>query len=253
MNTVLRTNVGLIRTVNEDRAAIRSDLSGVTISLLADGMGGHQAGEVASQTAIDVLTRELSGIHAELPELELQAIIAHAFEQANAEIYRQAVSNSQMSGMGTTIVAAISDAIRLTIAHIGDSRAYLYRKGKLQQLTEDHSLVNELLKSGQITEQEASSHPRRNVLTRALGTDSVVTADIKHLEWAPGDLLLLCSDGLTNLVKEQVIIHTLRGSKTLEWKADRLIELALAGGGDDNVTVVLVAHEQLPRQRGDSK
>jgi serine/threonine protein phosphatase PrpC len=252
MHTVLRTDVGRIRTINEDRAAVASDLSGVTLSLLADGMGGHQAGDVASQTAIDVLTRELRGLHSDLSSREWETAIHRAFERANAEIYAQASMHAQLSGMGTTGVVALSDHSRLTIAHIGDSRAYLVHKGKLMQLTEDHSLVNELLKSGQITDKEASTHPRRNVLTRALGTDIDIAVDIRHMEWESGDQLLLCSDGLTNMVNDKAILHTLTSNKNMEWKADRLIKLALDGGGDDNVTVVLVKHETPSSERRES-
>jgi len=212
-------------------------------------MGGHQAGDIASQTTIDVIVKELAKLHPDMSIKEWEKSLVDAIENANSHIFAKASLNPELAGMGTTLVAALTTMNRLSIAHIGDSRAYLLHKGKLRQLTEDHSLVNELLKSGQITEEEASSHPRRNVLTRALGTENTVEADIRHTEWNHGDILLLCSDGLTNMIDEKAILHTLEETCSLERKADRLIELALQAGGDDNVTVVLVANDLTEKDR----
>lgn len=242
MNTSIRSDVGRIRSINEDRAAVHRNASGVMIALLADGMGGHQAGDIASQTAIDVVTAELGNLSVDMADSAWREAVLRAVESANRAIYERAQTNPDLSGMGTTMIAVVSDEQRLVIGSVGDSRAYLLRSGTLSQLTEDHSLVGELLRSGQITPAEAIDHPRRNVLTRALGTEFHVDADIQQRDWQAGDILLLCSDGLTNMMQEQEIAHILQQEDNLDSKADRLIERALEAGGDDNVTVVLIEH-----------
>lgn len=240
-----RTDIGKIRKINEDRSAVLPELNGYALALVADGMGGHQAGDVASRMAADIICGELSRRRHELPGHSLEKVLLEAIRKANDDVY--AFSNSQASyyGMGTTVVAAIASVREATIGHIGDSRAYLYRAadGGLIQLTEDHSLVNELLRSGQITEEEAATHPRRNVLTRALGTDPQVEVDIERVEWGPRDILMLCSDGLSGLVSGEELLGILASSDDLEAKADRLVQSALDAGGEDNITVVLLANE----------
>lgn len=244
MKTAFKTDIGRIRSVNEDCAAVRSDNNGLTLAMLADGMGGHKAGDVASQMTIDVVQRELKSVVLEMSAKQWEDAIIRAIDQANAEVYYKSMQSPEFLGMGTTIVIGLLTMDRLTIAHIGDSRAYLIHKGKITPITEDHSLVNELLKSGQISEAEAIVHPRRNVITRALGTDMKIEADISHSEWYPGDTLLLCTDGLSNLLAEQSMIDIINMNLTLEGKANLLIERALEAGGDDNITVVLVSNEQ---------
>ncbi|MEX2416551.1 MAG: Stp1/IreP family PP2C-type Ser/Thr phosphatase [Paenibacillaceae bacterium] len=244
MKTAYKTDIGRIRSVNEDCAAVRSDMNGLTLALLADGMGGHKAGDVASQMTIDVMQRELKTVHHEMSAKQWEEVMIRAIDRANEEVYSKASQSSDYLGMGTTIVVGLMTSNRLSIAHIGDSRAYLIHKGKLTRITDDHSLVNELLKSGQISEEEANLHPRRNVITRALGTEPRIEADISHAEWHSGDTLLLCTDGLSNLLAEASIIEILNMDSPLEGKADLLIERALEAGGDDNVTVVLVSNEQ---------
>jgi serine/threonine protein phosphatase PrpC len=244
IKTAYKTDIGRIRSVNEDYAAVRSDMNGLTLALLADGMGGHKAGDVASQATIEVLLRELNTVHHEMSVKQWEAEIIRAIDLANSEVHEKSLQSPDFLGMGTTIVIGILTVNRLSIAHIGDSRAYLVHKGHMTRITEDHSLVNELLKSGQISQEEAVVHPRRNVITRALGTDVKIEADISHTEWYPGDTLLLCTDGLSNLLAEPLIIDILNMDITLEGKADLLIKRALEAGGDDNVTVVLVSNEQ---------
>ncbi len=251
MRTAYKTDIGRIRSVNEDCAAVSSDLNGMTLALLADGMGGHKAGDVASQMTIDVLQRELSAIHHEMSVKQWEEAMMQAIDRANTEVYNKASQSTEFLGMGTTLVIGIMSKNRLSIAHIGDSRAYLLHKGQLNRITEDHSLVNELLKTGQISEQEANLHPRRNVITRALGTDQTIEADIGHTEWYQGDILLLCTDGLSNLLSESSMVEILNMDLSLEGRADLLIERALEAGGEDNVTVVLVSNEQILNGKGE--
>jgi serine/threonine protein phosphatase PrpC len=244
MKTAFRTDVGQIRSINEDRAVVAELPNGWLLAALADGMGGHQAGDVASQSAVDWLAGELKTLDGSLSEGELRERLRETIARANAHIHAQSVQHPELAGMGTTLVACLANPARLVVAHVGDSRAYLLSGDDFRQLTEDHSLVNELVRSGQISPEEAKGHPRRNVLTRALGTEPFVAPDLHELEWSPGDLLLLCTDGLTNMISESDIIRTLRSEKDLDAMADRLVEQALAAGGDDNVSVILVRNER---------
>lgn len=244
MKTANKSDVGLIRTVNEDRAVVQDDLNGFTLAIVADGMGGHQAGDIASQIAIDTVQRELQDIHVGMKPDECEQRIADAVKKANREVLEIASNQEQYQGMGTTIVVALVSEELIIIAHIGDSRAYKLDDEFMIQLTEDHSLVNELVKSGQISPEEANSHPRRNVLTRALGTDEQVDVDIQLDTWKRDDLLMLCSDGLSSLLYDEQITDILRSEEELESKVNRLVQSALKAGGDDNITVVLLANTQ---------
>lgn len=240
MRIAERTDIGRIRSVNEDRAVVLPEKNGMVIAIIADGMGGHQAGDIASQLAIEKIREELAGLPEEAALEAQKEAIRLAVEAANTEVYRQASQREQLRGMGTTVVVSLATPGQLVVGHIGDSRAYLAANSQLTQLTEDHSLVNELLKNGQITREEASRHPRRNVLLRALGTDTEVTVDVVDHSWAEGDILLMCSDGLSNMVGEQECLAVLQSEASLENKVDELVERALEAGGDDNVTVVLI-------------
>lgn len=242
----MRSHVGRVRQLNEDLAWIGTTASGLTAAVVADGMGGHKAGEVASGLAVESLSRSLSAWGEDLgDEAGGKTKLRELVRKANATVYETASANEQYSNMGTTVVLALLDDSRGLIGHIGDSRAYRLRAGEMEQLTEDHTLVNELAKSGQLSPEEAAHHPRRNVLTRALGTDKEVEPDLKLIDWRPGDRLLLCSDGLSSLVEDRLIAQTLGDPDTdLERTADRLIALALLAGGDDNVTVALIDYDK---------
>jgi protein phosphatase len=198
-------------------------------------MGGAQAGEVASRLAAAVFEEGAAAIQGE----EGVATVVRA---ANARIFERAVHDPSVAGMGTTATVAVVDesAATVTIAHVGDSRAYLYRPGVLEQLTTDHSLVGELVRSGRLTEDEAAVHPHRSVITRALGTDADVEVDTLTREVAPGDLVLLCSDGLSAMVRDEEIVRVLEASGGAPSEAaGALVAAANAAGGEDNVTVVL--------------
>lgn len=231
--------------MNEDRGWCEELEPGLVVAIVADGMGGHQAGDVASKLAVDTFREALQGSSASLTLEERKTLISQAILQANEVVYDTASNNEQYYNMGTTVVAALLTADNGVIGHIGDSRIYQWREGQLTQLTEDHTLVNELVKSGQITPEEAANHPRRNVLTRALGTDEQVEVDVKGISWLKDDLLLLCSDGLSSMISAAAIVETLQqDGMDLNQKADRLVQLALQAGGDDNITVVLLHHAE---------
>ncbi|MBP1999355.1 serine/threonine protein phosphatase PrpC [Paenibacillus shirakamiensis] len=241
IKTVFVSDVGHVRSVNEDSAWAANLEQGYTLGIVADGMGGHQAGDTASRLAVETIVSDLSslsrGTSFELRKEALRKAMLHA----NDVVYRRASGSVEMHNMGTTAVVVLMDRKEAIIGHIGDSRVYIYRKGGLTQLTEDHTLVHELVKSGQITEEEATQHPRRNVITRAVGTDAQVTVDLEHILLQDGDVMLLCSDGLSSYVAEHHILQTVgRTGVSLEDRAEQLLKLALDAGGEDNITVVLV-------------
>ena len=243
MKIAYRSDIGRIRLVNEDRGYAEQTDTGLAVAIVADGMGGHKAGDVASQLAVDTFREVMQGATGQLTMEERKTLIRQAILQANEAVFDMASRNEQYYNMGTTVVAALLQTENGVLGHIGDSRAYKWRDGILSRLTEDHTLVNELVKSGQISAEEAANHPRKNVLTRAIGTDQDVEVDVKGMSWKPGDILLLCSDGLTNMVTEEEMTETVLSAELdLDGKADKLVELALHAGGDDNITVVLLHH-----------
>lgn len=224
-----RTDTGRQRQANEDSFLVREPLF-----VVADGMGGAQAGEVASMTAVQAFEE---GLPPGDPEAGLQASIG----LANRTIHNQAHADESLAGMGTTITAAAVDpeAEAIVIGHVGDSRAYRLRDGILQRLTRDHSLVEEMRRRGQITEAQAEDHPQRSIITRALGPEAEVEADIQSVPSAPGDIFLLCSDGLTTMLGDERIKELLMGATTLEAATNTLVDEANRAGGRDNITVVL--------------
>jgi serine/threonine protein phosphatase PrpC len=227
------SDAGRKRRRNEDAYVVDPPLFAV-----ADGMGGAQAGEVASQLAAAVL-RESTGKDGD-PEGRIVALI----QEANRQIYERARSDAQASGMGTTVTAAMLADEQVAIGHVGDSRAYRVRGGELEQLTEDHSLVADLMRSGRLTPEEAETHPQRSVITRALGTDPDVDVDTSAVDAEPGDIFLLCSDGLTTMVGDEEILRALAESETLEDAARALVRAANRRGGEDNITIVLFQVER---------
>jgi PPM family protein phosphatase len=228
-----RTDTGRQRDANEDTYFASSPVFAV-----ADGMGGAQAGEVASRLAAESFEAIQRG--SESPEAYLRAIA----KTANARIHRLAQSDSTRSGMGTTLTAALVEGEEVGIAHVGDSRAYLFRDGELKLLTSDHSLVEELRRQGRLTDEQAEDHPQRSIITRALGPERDVEVDTMTYRARPGDVYLLCSDGLTTMIKEDRITSILGESQTLDEAADRLVAEANEAGGRDNITVVAFRLEE---------
>jgi protein phosphatase len=226
--TTVRTDVGRQRRSNED-----SSYAGAPVFVVADGMGGAQAGEVASQMVVEAFTEGLP--QDGTPEERLSVVV----QKANHDIHARSRSDAASAGMGTTVTAAYLDEDSVALAHVGDSRAYLLRDGELSRLTEDHSLVEELLRGGKLTEEEALEHPQRSVITRALGIEPIVEIDTWTYPLRPGDVVLLCSDGLTSMLSEQQVQQVLLDAPDLDQAGDRLIAEANAAGGRDNITVVL--------------
>jgi protein phosphatase len=240
MRAVFLTDRGKVRQHNEDNGGIFMNSSRQRLAIVADGMGGHRAGDVASEMTLT----SLKGFWEQSEEIQTaeqaEDWLRQHIDQVNKILFEHSNENAECEGMGTTIVAAICTDRFSTIANIGDSRCYILNELGFQQLTEDHSLVNELVRSGQITKEDAEHHPRKNVLLRALGTESSVEMDIKTITFEEGDLLLLCSDGLSNKVTVSEMDEILKSGRNLEEKATVLIEQANNNGGEDNITLVIV-------------
>lgn len=222
-----RTDIGYVREHNEDSLIIIPPLFAV-----ADGMGGHEAGEIASEITVNTLA-ELAPSH-----LDAEGLTA-AVEAANYNVMKAPRQGIGRDGMGTTLTAAMLEGERLLIAQVGDSRAYLLHKGHLQQITRDHSLMADLIEAGQITPEEARVHPNRSVITRAIGSDIHMRPDIYELNVDAGDRILLCSDGLSSMISNNAIESIMRRQSDAQHCADELVTAALENGGADNVTVVV--------------
>ena len=223
-----RTDVGCVREHNEDSLAVAPPLY-----VVCDGMGGHAAGEVASEIAVDVICDRA-------PAHPDASALGQAVEEANLAIIRAAREGVGRAGMGCTCTAAMLEKDKLVIAQVGDSRAYLLHKGQMQQLTRDHSLVADLIEAGQITEAEARVHPQRSVITRALGSDPRTQPDLFELTVEAGDRLLLCSDGLSTMLEDDQIAKILASHSEPQRCAAQLVNEAVGRGGYDNVTVIVV-------------
>lgn len=232
MIVVTRTDVGKLRANNQDALIVEERLWGV-----ADGMGGHKGGEVASAGARDGLKRVL---HGKEPDPKM---LRFAVEAVNRRLYLQQKDDPALSGMGTTLTLLWAASKEVYIAQVGDSRAYLLRDGAFTQITQDHSLVQELVNQGALTPEQAQHHPMRNVITRAVGTDEGVEVDLFTKERRLGDIWLLCSDGLSGMVEDEDMAQILR-TKAPEAAADTLLQAALDNGGRDNVTFVILKDEE---------
>lgn len=225
-----RSDVGRVRQGNEDSYLVREPLFAV-----ADGMGGHLGGEIASATAVETITRA-AGDEAPHDTSRLAALV----REANAAVWEKAQGDPELRGMGTTCTLALFEGEQLHLAHVGDSRAYLLRGRDLTQVTEDHTLVNRMVREGRLNPDEAERHPQRSIITRALGVDAEVDVDELSLPVEEGDRLLLCSDGLTSMIERAALHETLASEDGPESVVDRLVELANQAGGEDNITVVLI-------------
>jgi serine/threonine protein phosphatase PrpC len=217
-----KTDVGRVRKGNEDSYTAREPLFAV-----ADGMGGHQGGEVASSLALETIGKG---------DGPLEQLV----REANVAVYERAAKDPGLAGMGTTLTAVVADGDVLRLAHVGDSRAYMLRDGKLQRLTKDHTVVERLVDEGKLTAQEAEIHPQRSILTRALGVDESLQVDQGAIEPRPGDRLLLCSDGLTGMVDEERITKLLIDNQDPQKAADALVDAANEVGGQDNITTIVI-------------
>lgn len=228
-----KTDKGRIRDNNEDFIYAPTGNGGY-FAVVADGMGGHKAGEVASRLVVDTVIEALKNIS---PENITEEILSNALISANKYVWNESRTDRDKEGMGSTATAAVFKDSKVLISHVGDSRAYLFRERKLSQITKDHSYVQMLVDNGRITKEEALNHPAKNVITRAVGTDESIDVDIYNVQLKKGDTVLLCSDGLNVVVSDNEIETILE--RGIAYAADALIEAALKNGGSDNISVVL--------------
>ncbi len=228
---------GIIRNSNQD-AFIAGQLSeNITFAIVCDGMGGANAGNIASEIAVKTVSEYLyNSFRENLTIDEIARLLSSAIKSANLQIYERATKNETLKGMGTTIVVAVALGNEAVISHLGDSRIYLVNDS-ISQLTKDHSIVQTLIESGKISEADAKVHPRKNVITRALGVEEDIIVDNDFITLTSGDTLLLCTDGLTNFVDVDTIFSTFKNNE-ISLVCEKLVELANLGGGGDNITVV---------------
>jgi protein phosphatase len=247
----IRTDPGLARENNEDSVAVDEP---TRLGILADGMGGYNAGEVASGMATTFIKSELgrwlaqAGRHAN--SREVRRAMEICVDNANRSIFNAANSNPQYSGMGTTLVVGVFQDGRLMLGHIGDSRCYRLRNNQLEQITKDHSLLQEQMDAGLITPEQAATSTNKNLVTRALGVEDAVLLEVNEYKVEPGDLYLMCSDGLSDMLDDEAIAHIVAGEASLEQKSVQLIDAANANGGRDNISVLLALATSGSRKRG---
>lgn len=236
MKTFSKTDVGMVREVNQDYVFVTEAPIGNLPNLLvvADGMGGHRAGEYASRLAVEVLKQELAASTEESPE----AMMKNAITRANERVLEAARQDAKLSGMGTTLVAATVIDRTLYFANVGDSRLYLL-SDDIKQLSKDHSLVQEMVRLGGINQEEAKSHPDKNIITRAIGAKDDVDIDFYEYRLKKGDIILMCTDGLSNMVEDEEMLHIVKCSRDVVEAVEQLIERAKEHGGSDNIGVIV--------------
>ena len=232
------SDIGRLREQNQDAYGV-SDQGRYPVFVLCDGMGGHRAGEIASAEAASDIVKTIEDLMAE-DDGNLFVKISSAVSHANNHVYSMSVKEPIFSGMGTTCDVCIVSPNGAYIGHVGDSRVYIFTENGLYQVTKDHSLVEEMIDQGRLTREEARTYEQRNYITRALGTQPTIQTDTYLVAFRPGDIIIMCSDGLTNMVPEVDIAYILSENTGLEEKARRLVEMANDNGGQDNITVILI-------------
>lgn len=235
------TDIGKKRVVNQDNIYVSTTPVGnlPNLFVVADGMGGHRAGDYASRYATDAVVESITNN----AETDIKKIITKAVEDANSLVFKKSEENEDFRGMGTTLVIAAISGDELTVANVGDSRLYLIEGSNIKQLTQDHSLVAEMVRMGQIDEQEARRRPDKNIITRAIGISDVIHADFFKSKVKDNEYVLLCSDGLSNMLEDSEMLSAVTGSDPIEKKTSMLIDLANQKGGKDNISVIIIEPE----------
>ena len=238
-----KTDVGLRRHENQDTFAVEQGEK-LLIAVVCDGMGGAEGGQIASSLAVETFMKEIRALlRADMTAGQLRELASFCVAKANTAVYQRALQDPAYQGMGTTLVSAVAGERDAVICNVGDSRAYLIHNGEMMRITHDHSVVQTLVENGDITAEEARTHPNRNLITRALGPDETTLCDAFDVSFAHGDKILLCTDGLVVTATDEEICHIVCADKRAEEKLDDLIALAKAQGAPDNVTAVLIEHE----------
>lgn len=238
MRFTVESDIGKKRAVNEDRAMVLTH-DKLHLAVVADGMGGHNAGDVASTMAVDGFRKAFestTNLHASIKQQWLETTV----KRVNQEIYHYSLTHEECSGMGTTIIAALIERQKASICHVGDSRAYFITEHQIEQITRDHSYVNVLVETGQISEEEAQTHPQKNYIIKSLGTEATIEPDYYQVQLLPYSYLLICSDGLSNKIAPSELHSVIVAEATLQQKGRTLIELANQYGGEDNISFILL-------------
>lgn len=243
MRIFCETDVGKSREINQDAYVARLLEDGTAFAVVCDGMGGANAGNVASAQASKIIYEYvLRSFQAPMTDSQIKNLLCSAVMSANLEVFDAASKNEELKGMGTTVVAAIATNGRCHVVHVGDSRAYVLRDKNLSQITTDHSVVQRMIENGELTADQARSHPRKNVITRALGVDENLNVDYNELEFLKDDVLLICTDGLSNMLSSEEITEIVT-SKNPDAAVKQLVNAANEGGGFDNITTVLISND----------
>lgn len=241
MRFAVKSDRGMVREINEDSYNIIAGYSGIPVTfIIADGMGGHNSGEIASKMAVDFISNYIL----QFPEIlsnedNIPSAINEIMKKANREVYEHSKQQESYYGMGTTLIAAVVFNKKLFIGHIGDSRVYLIREGTIKRMTIDHSLIEELMQNGTLTKEEAENHPKKNIITRALGCSEEIQVDTYSCRMNDNDIYMLCTDGLTNMLNEDEIKEIIESAETPELACEELINQANERGGNDNTTVMI--------------
>lgn len=242
MRYAVKSDRGNVREINEDSYNILAGYSNVPVSfIIADGMGGHNSGEIASQMAVNYIgSYIMENPEGFLDENSISPAIQEAIIKANTEIFATAGGNPEYQGMGTTVILAVIFNKKIYIGHVGDSRVYVIRGEGMEQVTTDHSYIEELLRNGSITREEAQNHPKRNLITRALGCFETVEIDTYTCNLKENDIFILCTDGLTNMIDEQTLKEIAEKYDDPDTVCNLLVDKAIANGGEDNITVIVI-------------
>lgn len=239
------SDIGKVRDKNQDAYYVSSK-NDLGLYIVADGMGGHKSGEIASLMALETVKNQFLKFDAKTDnKADILKLIKASIEEANIKIYLKSLETLECQGMGTTMTLAYIFKDNILLGHVGDSRAYIIKDGNMIQITEDHSYINELLKNGTITEEEAKTHPKKNMITRAIGTSSKIEVDIIEEKYKLGDILLICSDGLYNMLEEKEINSVFNRDKSMQESCEILAAMANEKGGLDNITVVAIKFDEV--------
>lgn len=240
MRSFFLTDRGKVRKHNEDAGGIYYNQSNQVLAIIADGMGGHQSGDVASQMAVAIMKEKWEEVRELSSPSKTDSWLMQTIQDINKTVFERSQVKDELNGMGTTLVAAIISDEFISVAHIGDSRCYIQNQNGFKQITDDHSLVNMLLRTGEISEEDARNHPRKNIVSRALGTEQHVEIDIDCLSVEKTDKFLLCTDGLTDKVKNEELNAYINRNASIEEIAQDLVDLANDRGGEDNISLIII-------------
>ncbi|MGX9133616.1 Stp1/IreP family PP2C-type Ser/Thr phosphatase [Rummeliibacillus sp. JY-2-4R] len=245
MRYTVVSDIGKKRAVNEDSATFISRDDSYQLAIVADGMGGHNAGDVASRMAVtnfEELFLQADGTHFTSDQL-IEEWLVETVKELNKELYHYSLTHEDCQGMGTTLIAVLFDGNNATICHVGDSRVYFVTEEEIRLVTRDHSYVNILVDNGEISEEEAESHPKKNYIIKSLGTESTIEPDSYKVELVDNSFLLICSDGLSNKVSNNDMHNIIMNQASIEEKGNQLVQLANDNGGEDNITLILLSKD----------